>query len=381
MIEDTLRFVEAGGLRERCARWLAYMEERIDYWPFGGEIHQRRHGARVLVLAMRIGREEGFSEADLEALAWAALFHDTRRRDAFIDTGHGDRGALHYRDFAREHSEVPFDPRAYLAIKWHDRPDEEGEAAFARWEREHAGQARPEWNARPSELYRAFKDADALDRLRMGEWALDRDYLRLASSKRLVGFARELLDASERVARSIYDPGCEPELRPEPWLVIVDAQTALVQGAPKPGEADAVAKRIARKLQDFPGKVVFTKTTHVAVPGSGSAFCVVGSVGWGLCSRVAAEQRERGLPVYWKPGLGSPELAGDLSRVRAKGGLSSVELVGFRTEGALAANAALAVSSLPGIPVSIDSACCAGSTAFAHVCALETLGNMGVCVR
>ena len=43
-------------------------------------------------------------------------------------------------------------------------------------------------------MYRDFKDADALDRFRLGPWGLNESFLRTEQSRELVDFARELVD-------------------------------------------------------------------------------------------------------------------------------------------------------------------------------------------
>lgn len=82
------------------------------------------------------------------------MFHDSRRQDDWLDMGHGQRAADYYRDYCRTHS-LPFDERVYLVMAFHDRDDVLGEAALAEQE---DGVL----------LYRIFKDADALDRFRLG---------------------------------------------------------------------------------------------------------------------------------------------------------------------------------------------------------------------
>ena len=51
-------------------------------------------------------------------------------------------------------------------------------------------------------LYQIFKDADALDRFRLGPDALDVKYLRTGEAKELVGFAKKLLETG--VERVLY---------------------------------------------------------------------------------------------------------------------------------------------------------------------------------
>ncbi len=124
-------------------------------------------------------------ERDLTILAHAAVFHDTRREDEGKDAGHGARAAAFYEEFCRAHEELVYMPEAACIIRWHDRHDQRGEEAIAQ---EFAGRA--EYVTR---LYKAFKDADALDRWRLGRRGLNPDFLRTDKATHLVDFAKKLV--------------------------------------------------------------------------------------------------------------------------------------------------------------------------------------------
>lgn len=225
-------------VRTLFAQWLAFIDRRLAPWTTGGAIHFRPHWARVLMLALVIGDAAGMPDADLNALAMAAVFHDSRRKNPYLDTGHGARAASYYADFAAQDSDsstgaedggnrpdaasplrtVAFDPRVYLAMQWHDRDDAEGVAAIKQAMRSNmltdlitgdvpdgpAGQGVRETiadGARASghDLYLMFKDADALDRVRLGVEGLDTRYLRTSYAQDLVAFAHDLYRKSEQI--------------------------------------------------------------------------------------------------------------------------------------------------------------------------------------
>ena len=106
------------------------------------------------------------------------------------DVGHGNRGAEYYREYCEEHGERP-DERVYLAIAYHDVDDAEGEARISA-----AG------DPSATMVYRVMKDADALDRFRLGPGALDVSMLRTWPAKDLVGFARDLVGRTLEGLRS-----------------------------------------------------------------------------------------------------------------------------------------------------------------------------------
>ena len=189
--EQLISLLPSDELAARARKWLVFMLERVDYWHAGGIVHLREHWARVLVHALVIGAHEGIDDCDLEALCATAMFHDTRRKNAMYDTGHGARAAKHYRA-ACERDDVEFDARAWLTMAFHDRDDAVGLAAIATWGAKHGYD--DAWIERAQLLYRIFKDADALDRPRVGPGYFDARYLRIPFSKEQIDFALELLD-------------------------------------------------------------------------------------------------------------------------------------------------------------------------------------------
>ena len=205
-------------VRNLFMAWLAFIDDELDPWTTGGAIHFRPHWARVLLHALIIADDMGLPDADLRALAMAAVFHDSRRKNPYLDTGHGARAARYYADecIARDVVEVKdmlgsdqlvYDPRTMLITAWHDRDDEDGLAAIEKAVHEDKDQAYPGRGysellpqgaqADAATMLLIFKDADALDRVRLGADGLDEHYLRTGQSRGQVAFARELLAACE----------------------------------------------------------------------------------------------------------------------------------------------------------------------------------------
>lgn len=169
--------------------WMDFMEHRVEFWTIPGDldIHTQGHCERVLLHALRIGNQRVVKLRPMIALAHAAIFHDTRRKDNYLDTGHGDRAADYYHEFC-EKQHLHFLPEAFAAIKFHDRDDHLGEEYIAKEAKDEA----PLW----LEVYRDFKDADALDRLRLGTWCLDERFLRSDEARQMPSFAQQLVEAT-----------------------------------------------------------------------------------------------------------------------------------------------------------------------------------------
>lgn len=168
--------------------WRDEMYSKLKFWTLddGIDIHTEGHCERVLLLALKIGEKRQLLLRSMIALCHASIFHDTRRKDNYLDRGHGDRAADYYKEFCEKNS-MKFLPEVFASIKYHDRNDEEGEEYIRR---EAPADEMEGW----LEVYRDFKDADALDRFRLGPWGLNESFLRTEQSRELVDFARELVD-------------------------------------------------------------------------------------------------------------------------------------------------------------------------------------------
>ena len=380
MLENIADLAPTPSQRDACLKWFAFMENDIDFWPFGGLIHQKRHWSRVLVLATKIAEEMNLTEADIDALAMAASFHDTRRKDTWRDLDHGDRAAAYYKSYCEE-SGLPFDPRAYLAVKWHVRHDDEGLAAVQEWDG--ANPMQEEWGIDATTLLKIFKDADGLDRLRLSDEALDVRYLRIPHSRELPAFSNDLL----RLSRDLGAWPCDdPERRK--YLVVVDVQRDFVDGAVGTPEAQAALPRIIEKVRGFEGTVLFTKDTHTrrylqSQEGLNLPVehCICGTPGWELVDELEEYRRAHNSPTYLKGSFGSPDLAQDLEASYARGNIESVEFIGLCTDICVISNALLTRSWMPWLPVAVDAACCAGVTPEKHLAALETMRSCQVEIR
>lgn len=164
-------------------QWDDFMLRRVRFNMAESKIHAEAHCERVLLYALIMG-EQIFGDNDeaLTILAQAAVFHDTRRQDDYLDTGHGARASIYYREFCKENPDVAFHPEVVYLMRYHDLDDKMGRAAI---EKEFGADS-----PRVLKLYDVFKDADALDRWRLGHNGLDPKFLRTVEAKRLINYAR-----------------------------------------------------------------------------------------------------------------------------------------------------------------------------------------------
>ena len=188
IVTDEILSNESHRVSSMFSYWRDEMYSKLKFWTLddGIDIHTEGHCERVLFLALKIGEKRQLLLRSMIALCHASIFHDTRRKDNYLDRGHGDRAADYYKEFCEKNS-MKFLPEVFASIKYHDRNDEEGEEYIRR---EAPADEMEGW----LEVYRDFKDSDALDRFRLGPWGLNESFLRTEQSRELVDFARELVD-------------------------------------------------------------------------------------------------------------------------------------------------------------------------------------------
>lgn len=173
-------------VKDAYRQWADYMYEHVPFNMPGSVIHSTAHSERVLLFALMLGDKLFPGDAAvLEVLGHAAIFHDTRREDEGTDRGHGARAADFYETFCREHEELTYHPESACLMRYHDCRDEHGKEAIPSLFDEQA--------ERVQLLYQIFKDADGLDRFRLGPRGLNPEYLRTDAAVDLLGFAKLLV--------------------------------------------------------------------------------------------------------------------------------------------------------------------------------------------
>ena len=197
----------SSAVRGKFLQWNDYMYSRVKFNMPDSEIHAASHCERVLLYVLILGADILGADSDaLDILAHAAIFHDTRRRDDYLDIGHGARAAVYYEQFCQDNDDIEFHPESVALMRYHDLDDTVGKDAI----RKHFGSEAD----RVLNLYAIFKDADALDRWRLGNRGLDPKYLRTAKAKTMIGYSNrivketmpaELLDKIHQTVREMME--------------------------------------------------------------------------------------------------------------------------------------------------------------------------------
>lgn len=176
-------------------------------------------------------------------------------------------------------------------------------------------------------------------------------------------------------------------------LIVVDYQKDFVDGALGFEGAELLDERIARKIDEYReagDDVVFTFDTHhkdyletqegqkLPIP-----HCIEGSEGHELYGQVATKLEDVD-QVFYKPTFGSTELFERLaSRQGIADGLgtppfASIEVVGLVSNMCVLANAVIARTACPNVPIIIDASCTAGPDSAMHEKALDIMEGLQI---
>lgn len=163
------------------------------------------------------------------------------------------------------------------------------------------------------------------------------------------------------------------------FLVVVDMQKDFVDGALGTPEAIKIVPNVVEKIKGFDGEIIVTYDTHfenymetsegknLPVP-----HCIKDTDGWRLSEGVQNALKGREYTEVEKSTFGSVNLP-NIIKQKAMAEEFSVELIGLCTDICVVSNALLLKANFPEMPISVDSACCAGVTVDSHNAALTTM--------
>lgn len=160
-------------------------------------------------------------------------------------------------------------------------------------------------------------------------------------------------------------------------LIVVDMQNDFIDGALGTAEAVAIVPKVADKIRNFSGRVIFTRDTHgedymdtqegknLPVP-----HCIKGTKGWQINPMLQELCKEE--PID-KVTFGSEGLASILKEANEENPIGSITLIGLCTDICVISNALLIKAFLPEVPMVVDASCCAGVTPESHRNALAAM--------
>ena len=154
-------------------------------------VHGSGHINRVLLMAALIAWQEDLKEKLLRQYLLIAAYHDVGRYFDGLDLGHGARSAQQLGGLTGYTGELLREMQGAVAA--HSQPD--------RRMREMVSSYRPTDVEQGMHLARLLKDADNLDRVRLGD--LNPDFLRHESAKKLAEFSRHLFSLDQQLKKKI----------------------------------------------------------------------------------------------------------------------------------------------------------------------------------
>jgi hypothetical protein len=153
-------------------------------------LHGVSHTQRVHIHAQRLLRKLRWPEADARLVLTSALWHDIGRVNDGWDSQHGVLSAARVVELGLHGTLAEADAKLVLfAVRLHCLEDDIGRARVA-------AEADPE---RSPHILKVLKDADALDRVRLGAdpfWEVDSSMLRHDCTPGMIDFAVRLLEAT-----------------------------------------------------------------------------------------------------------------------------------------------------------------------------------------
>lgn len=165
------------------------------------------------------------------------------------------------------------------------------------------------------------------------------------------------------------------------FLIVVDMQNDFIDGALGTKEAVAILPAVKSKIENFDGRVIFTRDTHEEEYLSTQEgknlpveHCIKDTDGWQINAALEALRKEEPVdkPTFGSVALGQLLKAYDTYEEK----IESITLIGLCTDICVISNAMLIKAFLPETPISVDAACCAGVTPESHERALDA---MAVC--
>lgn len=157
-------------------------------------------------------------------------------------------------------------------------------------------------------------------------------------------------------------------------LVVVDMQNDFINGALGTPEAAAIVPYVKEVIQNFNGKVLFTRDTHFAnymdtqegkklpIP-----HCIRGTLGWQIHPELDALRVTEPIDKLTFGASALPEI------LKTEENIESITFIGLCTDICVISNVMLTKAFFPEIPLFVDAKACAGVTVDSHKNALAAM--------
>ena len=160
-------------------------------------------------------------------------------------------------------------------------------------------------------------------------------------------------------------------------LIVVDMQNDFISGSLGSSMAEAIVDRVAKFVDGFDGRIIFTRDTHQNDYLSTSegqnlpiVHCIENSDGWQITDKISVPA---GAEIINKETFGSLYLGARLKELDNEERVECVTLVGLCTDICVISNAYIVKAALPEANVVIDASLCAGVSEESHKTALAAM--------
>ena len=160
-------------------------------------------------------------------------------------------------------------------------------------------------------------------------------------------------------------------------LIVVDMQNDFIDGALGTKEAVAIVPNVKKKIEEFEGRVIFTRDTHFdnyleTQEGKNLPVkhCIKDTEGWQIRGELDALRKTEAID---KVTFGSSELGPKLVNLNNEEKIDSITVIGLCTDICVISNVMIAKAFLPEVPIIVDASCCAGVSVETHENALKAM--------
>ena len=160
----------------------------------------------------------------------------------------------------------------------------------------------------------------------------------------------------------------------EKVLVVVDMQNDFVDGVLGTPEAKEIVPKVAKKIEEWDGDIVFTQDTHdedyldteegKKIP----VHCIIGTHGWQFVDELRGYTHVKRASIFAKTHFADSDIPAFVHDKYDK-----IEVVGLCTNICVIMNVMSLKAYLPDAEIVVDASCCAGTTPEMHQKALDVM--------
>lgn len=163
-------------------------------------------------------------------------------------------------------------------------------------------------------------------------------------------------------------------------LIVIDMQNDFVSGALGTPEAMAILPRVCKKVESFDGDLFATMDTHhedYLTTSEGKHLpiphCIKHTKGWEYPETLDRILKAKGCTFIEKNTFGSTDLPHFLENRGYADEDSHICMIGICTDICVVSNAMIIKAAFPKAEITVDAACCAGTTPQNHMSALDVM--------